>query len=951
METEAVRGYRRSVLVGRKAECAVIDRIVDDARRGLSGVVVVRGVAGIGKSALLDYAIEQAPDFDVTRVTGVESEIALDFAGLHQLIVPFLGGLPALPEPQRAAIEIVFGLTTGEPPNVLMVGLAVLTLLGQAAAAAPLLFVLDDAQWLDDASAQLVAFLARRLHADRISMLIAVRDSASGATTAFLGLPELRLDGLCDTEARDLLAHLAGGSVAGDVAARVVAETDGNALAIKECAAELTPEQLRGEVPLPEPLPVGASVQDRFAELARLLPANARSLLLLGATERHGDPTLLRRAADAQAIDWDGAVAAIEASSLATFAPRLTFRHPLIRSAVYHGASPAERRRAHRTLADALLATDDLDRRAFHLAAATTEPDEHVAQALEDAAVRVRFRGGAQAASQYYSLAAEPTPDPAAAVDRWLEAVRLRVGVGNAAAAQPLFDQALARVRDSDRRVDIEWTRGVIAIGSGAGRAALRTFARAVAAMDGYDSARTLDVLVVVVDSAMFAGSLAGGDLDRDVAAAVVRLLSEAQLVLPIEQLVLATARRLAGGDAGNPSLASAVRAFADEIDEQGGLDLPASMRRVNTALALEVFAAGDTFDDAAWATATRTWVDSSRQTRSMTTLPQALQLVAVGELLAGRIRSAEAAIAESEDILSLVGTRGMVGTPGVGELLLHALRGDDERTRTAVLLREQDARERGHGLDLDGARVVLAVLEISLGHYEETVAILRGVFERDTMWFGSVSLPILVEAAVRADDRVTAIAALDRLLDRVGRSPSPRAAAVIARSRALLADDDAADQLFQEAISLLSPISAAIELATTQLVYGEWLRRMRRRRDARIPLRAALDLFDAVGAQAFAARARQELVATGEQARAARRHPRGAHRARGPHRVSRGRGPLQRRDRVAAVHQPSDGRVPPAQGVPEARREQPDAARSRRAPRLTGATDASELDAVNRDG
>ena len=432
------------MLVGRTAECAAIDQILADARDGSSGVIVVRGAPGIGKSALLDYAMTNARDFAIARVTGVESEVGLGFAAIHQLVLPFLDHVVELPEPQRHALESVFGLADGAAPSSLVVFLAVLTLLDHAARERPILLVIDDAQWLDDESARVLTFVARRLHADPVAMLFAVRDTGVGLLDLFKPLPQLVVLGLPEDDARTLLTSVAGSAIDAKVADRLVEETEGNPLALTEVVAELTAEQLRGDAPLPEPVPVGLSLPDQFAARARLLPSAGRTVLLLASAERPGDPALLHRAARLLGAPWEEAVTSIEATGLVTFAPAVRFRHPLIRSAVYHGAPLAERRRAHRALADALDGDDDVDRRAWHLAAAAAAPDEDVARALELAGGRVFHRGGTQAAAEFLLRASELTPDPVRRVDRLLATVRLRAAEGDAARAQPLLDAVLS---------------------------------------------------------------------------------------------------------------------------------------------------------------------------------------------------------------------------------------------------------------------------------------------------------------------------------------------------------------------------------------------------------------------------------------------------------------------------------------------------------------------------
>ena len=427
------------MLAGRKAECAAIDGLVDAARNGSGGALLFHGAAGIGKSALLDYAVASATDFVVSRVTGVECEIALAFAAVHQLVHPYLGHLAGLPEPQRHALESVFGFADHGPPDPLLVFLGVLTLLDESSRERPLLLVVDDAQWVDGESARVLTFVARRLDADRIAMLFGVRDTGRASPDVFDALPHLEVPPLSDADGLEMLEDVVG-PVDPGVGERLLATTQGNPLALLAFVAELSEEQLLGDVPLPEPLPVGRPLQDQFAARARQLPEAAHTVLLLAAAERFGDPALLGRAARALGAPWDDAVASIEAAGLASFGRSVSFRHPLIRSAVYHGATSSDRRRAHRVLGDALDGDDDIDRRAWHFAAAATSPDEEVARALAMSAGRALERGGSAAAAELLQRASELTPDPVQRTDRLLQAVRLRAASGNAAQAQRVLD-------------------------------------------------------------------------------------------------------------------------------------------------------------------------------------------------------------------------------------------------------------------------------------------------------------------------------------------------------------------------------------------------------------------------------------------------------------------------------------------------------------------------------
>ncbi len=855
------------MLVGRTAECAAIDRVVASARDGSSGVVVLRGAAGIGKSALLDYAMTTAPDFTIARVAGVESEVGLGFAAIHQLVLPFLDHVVELPEPQRRALESVFGLADSAAPSPLVVFLAVLTLLDHAARERPMLLVIDDAQWLDDESARVLTFVARRLHADPVAMLFAVRDTGVGLLDLFEPLPQLMVRGLPGDDARTLLTSVAGSAIDAKVADRLVEETEGNPLALTEVVDELTAEQLRGDAPLPEPVPVGLSLQDQFAARARALPPAGRTVLLLASAERLGDPALLHRAAGVLGAQWEEAVTSIEATGLVTFAPALHFRHPLIRSAVYYGAPPAERRRAHGALADALDG-HDLDRCVWHRAAALAAPDENVARALEVAGERVFHRGGTQAAAEFLLRASELTPDPVLKIDRLLATVRLRAAEGDAARAQPLLDAVLTRVHDGRQRAEAEWTQGLIRLEEGRGRDALYTLAGAVASIEEYDSGFVLDALITAQDAAIYAGSLRDDALVDAIASAALRLLPEGDSATPAELLVRGIAVRLTDGCvASAPMLRSALAGLRQQVEEVGEVATPSAHERANVLHLLAVSAAVAVLDDGALEAVTRSWIHFGRRTRTLTTLPIALDTRSVADILAARFRAAASAIAEAEEILSLVGSRGHIGEPGLGELLLHAYRGDEERTRDAADRRARDARERGSGVDLDHSRYALAILDLGSGRYATALEHCRGITDHSVP-FSTIALPVVIEAAVRCDDPATATTALERFSQRAIASGSHWAEGLLACMRALLAADDEAESHYRMALDRLARCTVAFDLARAQLLYGEWLRRTRRRREAREPLRAALECFDRVGARAFAERTRRELAATGEHSR-----------------------------------------------------------------------------------
>jgi DNA-binding CsgD family transcriptional regulator len=833
-------------------------------------VLVLRGPAGIGKTSLLDAAVANATDFASSCVAGVESEIALGFAAVHQLLLPFLDRVGDLPEPQRHALESVFGLADHGPPDPLLVFLAVLTLLDSAATDQPLLLVIDDAHWLDDESARVLAFVARRLHADPIVMLVALREPETRATNPFDVLPQLEIPGLADAGSRALLEDAAGGRIDPDVADRLFAATQGNPLALSEFVAGLDPQQLEGNAPLPEPLPVRRMLQDQYASRTRELPSAARSLLLLASAERFGDPALLHRAANALGVSWHEGVASIEAAGLATFTPAASFRHPLVRSAVYHSATPSECRRVHQALADALVGDEDVDRRNWHLSAAAAAPDEDIAATLECSAARVFQRGGTQAAAEFFMRAADLTPDPARKIDRLLAAVRMRSAEGGGTRAQALLDGVMARVRDGRQRAEAEWTQGLIWLGAGRARDALRVLARAVSSIEHYDDGMPLHALITAENAVLYGESLSERSLAHTISRTALHLLSQASTLQPAEDLVRGIAIRLTDGHvAAAPVIRAALVGLRERAENDDGARLMPDAHEHGAMLhLLAVNAACAVLDDVALDLATRSWVEFGRRTRTLTTLPIALDLRSVCDVFAGRFRAAESAILEADDILSFTGARALIGESGVGRLFLEAYRGDEPAARAIAQRRSEDARERGNGVDLDQSHLALAVLGVGMGRYAEALDHCREIEAHDSVAISMLGFPLLIEAAERCDDLATANAAHDRFSECAAASATEWALGLVASTRALLAADEAAEAHYAEALERLAATSAAVDLARVQLLYGEWLRRARRRRDARVPLRTALDFFQRIGAGAFAERTRRELAATGEHSR-----------------------------------------------------------------------------------
>ena len=494
---------------GRRDECAVLDELLAAARDGESRTLVLRGEAGVGKSALLDHLVQAASGATVIQAAGVEAEMELAFASLHLVCAPMLDRLDRLPAPQRDALRVVFGLTAGPPPDRFLVGLAVLNLVSEAAEERPLVLVIDDSQWLDHASSQTLGFVARRLRAEPVVLVFAAREPGA----ELRGLPELEVQGLRDADARALLESTGRFVLDARVRDRIVAETRGNPLALLELPRELTPTQLAGGFGLPGAPALPGRIEETFQRRLAELPPETQRWLLVAAAEPVGDPLLVARAAERLGIEGSAAAAA-EADGLLTTGEWVTFRHPLVRSAVYRSASPVERRAAHLALAEATDPEIDPDRRAWHLATAAPEPDEEVALELERSAGRAQARGGLAAAAAFLQRSVALTREPDRRVDRALAAAQANLQAGAFEAALALLAAAEAGPLDELRRARIELLRGQIAFASGVGSDAPPLLLAAAKRLERLDPDLARETYLDAWGAALFAGRLAtDGDL------------------------------------------------------------------------------------------------------------------------------------------------------------------------------------------------------------------------------------------------------------------------------------------------------------------------------------------------------------------------------------------------------------------------------------------------------
>ena len=815
-------------------------------------MLVLRGEPGVGKTALLEHVLDAAADFRITRAFGVEAEMELPFGALQTLCAPMLDRLDRLPEPQRVALGTAFGLTSGAPPEQLLVGLAALSLLADASREQPVLCVIDDAQWLDQGSAQALAFVARRLLADPTAVLFAAR----GPRQELAGLPELSLHGLDGDAARALLASVIRGPVDERVRARIVAETRGNPLALLELPRGRTPAELALGFGVHDALPLSARIEDHYRQRIDELPQETQGLLLIAALAPLGEAERVRRAGELLDL---GAVAPAPAVAASLLEANLQFHHPLVRSAVSHAASAEQRRRVHLALAEATDPEADPDHRAWHRAEAAAGPDEDVAEELERSAGRAQQRGGRAAAAALLERSAALTPDPQRKALRLLLAAYAQLVAGATGQAQSLLDQSLPNLGGTPLRAQAMRVQGAIRFAHGrGGETPSLLFGAGMSLMDT-DPRLAREVLMEAFEAAMWAGRLTTGTTPLAVAEAARRIPAPEGDDHVGSLLLTAYTLRL------TDRYASAVeewrRAIAAHVDEgRGAPELKWDGLVWN--------ATGELLDfEAHYATA-RAWVRVAREQGALATLPGALSALAWCEVLAARIEAAELLFAEAEEIARATGAP---ATPGASEILKLGIlcwRGEEHEARLIADAVAAEALARGQGLGMTIADYLLTVLELGLGRYEEARLHALAVFDEDALWFGTYALADVVEAAVRSDDLEAAAAARERLRDRAQATGTPWALGLLARVDALLASEEVADRLYGRSLEHLGHAGLATELARTHLLYGEWLRRLRRRRDARVHLRAAHQMFEAMGAAAFARRARVELLATGEQAR-----------------------------------------------------------------------------------
>ena len=846
-------------LYGRIAESARIRELLDDVRAGRSGTLVVSGEAGVGKSALLEHAREHACGMWVLGCRGIESESELPFAALHQLVRPALDYADSIPGVQARALRAALGLGPEPRPESFLVSVAVLSLLAEAATTAPLLCIVDDAHWIDDASAAALAFAARRLEAEPIALLFATREAGNLGFDA-LGLEQLRLGGLDREAAGRLLDDRVGRPLSAAARDWLLTTTDGNPLALLELSAALTRAQRSGDEPILGPLPVSARVERSFLRRVRKLPTAAQTVLLVAAADECGELAVILDAAARLGVTADAVDAAEEHGLVRVRGTRLELRHPLVRSAVYHGAPLSQRLSAHEALASVLVGDDAADRRAWHRAAARVEPDPSVVEELERAALRAQVRGAYEAASLALERAAALTGDhakqarllAAAAENAWLP--------GRASRARALLKRARAMAVEPLLRSDLARLEGHIELTCGAPGEAATALLRASRAVAPADPERALYLLSLASWGAAFA---------RDCRAIVA--IADAAAELSVRDTVpnrfLLT--RLEGlrahftGDFEHAAprleatleLAGQAAEAPEQLADRFGLASPVGWFLCDdrTILALH-----------------RSIAAGARERGAVTLLSQAIPWVALGEIWAGRWAAATAALREGLELSRATGQDQIHAHLIAVEGLLTALQGDEERCRSRTREALALASARGLVHVASCATWALGVLELGLGRPEAALAHGRALPVTAGIEWDALDR---VEAAVRCGEPETARRWLDAFAPWADASSAPWGRAVTLHGRALLSEDPGeAERLFRASLAVHDEARRPFERARTELAFGEFLRRMRRRTDARAQLRAARDRFDALGAALWAERARMELRASGERSR--RRDP-----------------------------------------------------------------------------
>lgn len=840
-----------ALLIGRQAECRVLDELVESVQTGLSGSLVLLGEPGVGKTRLLEH-LSVSP-VRVFRLVGIESEFSIDFAALHRLLLPFREHFADVPPPQHNALLTTFGALDQAPPPKFILGLAALGVLAAAAREAPLICIIDDAQWLDSESLDVLSFLARRVYADSLGLIFAGREDYDVLET-LRGLPTHRIAGLNREASYSFLDSVRPGAVSSLVAARIVAETEGNPLAMLELLNQLTSEQLAGRLPLPQQLPTGRGLNAHFLRQLEVLSAATRSLLVLASAMTTDDPSTLWRAAALLGLS-EAAADGAEDLDVMTIRDTVTFRHPLVRAAVYHAAEPRQRRLAHSAMATIAEMDNNADLAAWHRAAATSAPDEDVAADLERSAERAERRGGQLAQARFLARAAELSPGPQERSARMFGAAEAYLAAGDGILAEALLDKVAPWLDEAGRHVDVQRMRALLAMFHHRYRDAWTILLEAVDNTDPGQEDLVRGMLFEALRAALGAGDGTDRVTAEEIAQTILDYVRDKQAPVSARDLLLeGLATRFTLGYAqALPLLRDSVKRLFATADEPVDAHSPP---------VAGWFAADEIWDDEGRRALFARGVDGGRRHGVLNVLQVSLAGQCVAQCWAGDMAAAEQSCFEAAEITALMG---LPRPAGLGPVIhMRAWQG-----------REKECRENAHAAATWGrqwgslymemfAWSGLTVLEMGLGNYKEALGFALQIFERDTLGFGSSILPEVVEAATRAGRPETAQAAMARLTERAEASATPWALGMLARSRAIVAQASDAEPSYLRSIDLLLQTSLRVEVARTHLLYGQWLRRQRRRRDAQVQLSTAHQMFETMGVGAFAARAGSELLAAG---------------------------------------------------------------------------------------
>ncbi len=851
MAVDPLIGGHAADLRGRRGEREALEELIDAVRGGEGRALVVRGEPGVGKTALLEYVVERAPDCRLVRAAGVQSEMELAFAGLHQLLAPMLDHLQRLPAPQRDALRTAFGFGPGSTPDRFLVAMAVLSLLSDVADERALICLVDDEQWLDRASAQVLAFVARRLEAESVGLVFATRVLSDD----IMGLPELVLEGLREDDAGALLDSVLTSPLDAQVREQIVTDTRGNPLALLELVRGLTPADLAGGFGIPGGVALSGRIEASFRRRLGALPVPTRLLVALAAADPVGEPSLVWRAAERLGIDSQAATPAAEADLL-EFGARVKFRHPLVRSAAYRSASLKERQDVHRALAEVTDPKSDPDRRAWHRAQAAAAPDEQVAEELERSAGRAQARGGLAAAAAFLERAATLTPEPGRRTQRLLAAAAAKRDAGALDAALGLLVAVEAGPLDSLQHARVDLLRGQIALEQRRAADAGRLLLSAARRLEPLDAALARETYLEALGAAMAN--------DLDVPGGTLEVVEAARAAPPgpvppraIDALLDALAARLTDGFAASAPLLSGALELLLDLDvsnDEVRRWLFLAGGRPSTLVAVELW------DADAWHTLAARQARLARDAGALVNLQLALSFLGRSHLLAGELTATAQLIEEDRLIAEVSGNPPLRST----EMVLAAWRGQEARVSELIDAASKEA-SADWGIVSSYAR---SVLYNGLGRHDLARDAAWSSFVGDQVGSGSFLLPELVEAASRTGDIVKVKTALEWLSERRRAISSDWAVGIEARVSALLSEGEEAERFYRDSIAHLAKTRTRVELARSHLLYGEWLRRERRRVDAREQLRTAHEMLARMGVEAFAERARRELLATGETAR-----------------------------------------------------------------------------------